>query len=380
MIYFDNAATSYPKPERVARSVNGYFRLYGANPGRGGYRMSMDTAEMVYSCREAVRALFGARAPENTVFTQNCTHALNLAIKGVMSAGGHMIISDLEHNSVSRPAQALSDKGIASYSVAATYADDEKTVRSFESLIRPDTKLIACTHASNVFGFVLPVEGIARMARDHGVLMLVDAAQTAGVLDINVQRAGMDFLCAAGHKGLMGPTGTGVLVTHLGEQLDTVFEGGTGSSSILLTQPDYMPERLETGTVNTMGIAALKAGVDYVRLTGPANIYRHEMDIIIYLYDNLKRIKGVKLYTQRPVIGRSVPVLSFNLEGKSAEDTVAELASMDIAVRGGLHCAPLAHKKMGTIEGGTVRVSPGHFNTIQEARRFCAAIQKILGF
>lgn len=378
MIYFDNAATSYPKPREVALAANLYFGRCGANPGRGGYKMSLDTAEMVYSCRESICALLGARDAEHVVFTQNCTHALNLAIKGVMLGGGHMIISDLEHNSVARPAQTLMDAGIAQVSIARTFMDEEETVQSFRSLLRPDTRLIVCTHASNVFGYVLPIEKIARMAHENGVLMLVDAAQSAGVLEIDLSAMGLDFLCAAGHKGLMGPTGTGLLITARGEELQTIIEGGTGSSSILLSQPMEMPERLESGTVNTLGIGMLKAGVEYVRAKGVSRIYKHEMALIRSIYEQLSAMRGVILYTAKPVLGKSVPVLSFNIEGMAAEETVERLAQQGFAVRGGLHCSPLAHRKMGTQKGGTVRISTGSANTVREADAFCRAIQKIL--
>jgi len=377
MIYFDNAATSFPKPKRVAQAACQSFTEYGANPGRSGHQMSMQTAIKVYDARENLAELFGLQSPEEVVFTSNCTHAVNIAIKGLMRKGDHVIISDLEHNAVLRPVHTLAQRGLITYSVAETFADPKLTVASFAAHIRPDTRMIACTHASNVFGTILPIEEIGRLCRDRDILYLVDAAQTAGVLEIDPLSLGIDFLCVAGHKGLYGPPGTGALMTPLGSLLDTIIEGGTGSFSANFDQPREMPDRLESGTVNTMGILGLGAGVAFVREKTCKAIYTHEMKLATELFSQLKSMPKIVLYTPDFGFGTHVPVVSFNIKGQSSEQTTAQLDEAGFALRGGLHCAPLAHRKMRTLEVGTARISIGAFNTIAHVHKLCDAIGKI---
>lgn len=380
MIYFDNAATTFPKPRRVYDSVLEAMERYGANPGRSGHKLSLDTAVKVYETRELVASLFHAENPEDVVFTANCTHALNLALKGSLKRGDHVILSDLEHNSVSRPIHALSTKGVITYSVARVYEDDdEKTVQSFRQLIRRNTKMIACTHGSNVWGIRVPIEKLGALAQEYDILLLVDAAQTAGVVPIDMQKSGIDFLCAAGHKSLYGPSGTGILITPLGSAMNCLIEGGTGNLSAQLEQPAGMPERLESGTVNTAGIIGLGAGISYVQEKGVENIYRQSMQLGRKIYEGLGNTKGVTLYTGDFAEGRYLPVISFNIEGMASEDVTAKLSDMGFAVRGGLHCAPFAHEKMGTLESGAVRISIGGFNTKQQAGRLLSAVGKITG-
>ena len=226
---------------------------FGANPGRSGHQMSMDTAEAIYECRREAASFFGAPSPDDVAFTINCTHAVNLALKGILKPGDHVVTSNLEHNAMMRPLEALRRKGISYTAAKVEPGDDDQTIRNFEEAIRPNTKMIACMHASNVFGVRLPIERLGELAKKRGLFFLVDAAQTAGILPIHMQEMGIDFLCIPGHKGLYGPMGTGMLVTDCGEKLDTLLEGGTGSRSVELTQPLYMPDRLESGTVNTPG-------------------------------------------------------------------------------------------------------------------------------
>ena len=377
MIYFDNGATSFPKPKRVAMAVGEAFTRYGANPGRSSHAMSMEAAVKVFEARENIAGLFGLQSPEEVVFTTNCTHAVNLAIKGAVRAGDHVIISDLEHNAVSRPIHTLAARGMITYSIAQTFTDPQQTVASFASLIRPNTRLIACTHASNAFGTILPIEEIGRLCRDRDVLLLVDAAQSAGVLDINPRAWGIDFLCIAGHKSLYGPSGTGLLITPLGSFLDTVIEGGTGSFSDSLEQPADMPDRLESGTANTMGILGLGAGVSFVRENTCKAIYIHEMKLAAEIFSQLKAMPSIILYAPDFGFGTHVPVVSFNIAGKPSEETTALLSDMGFALRGGLHCAPLAHNKMGTMETGAARISVGAFNTLEQALGLCEAIRRI---
>lgn len=377
MIYFDNAATSFPKPQAVKNAVDEVLLRYGANPGRSGHTLAAETAEKVYETRERVAAFFGAGDVEEVVFALNCTHAINMVLKGILCRGDHVIISDLEHNAVLRPVHAMAEQGIIEYSIAETFDDTAQTVASFENAIRPNTKVIISMHASNVFGIKLPIEALGAMAKKHGIYFVVDAAQTAGIEPIHMQDMKIDFLCVAGHKGLYGPSGTGLLLTPYGAKLRPLIEGGTGSVSYEYAQPDFMPDHLESGTMNTMGVLGLGAGLDFVTRCKPQCISQREMQVLCCIYEALKRCEGIKLYTDKPAAERQVAVLSFNLEGLTSEETAALLNEAGFAVRAGLQCAPLAHKKFGTIQGGTVRVSVGAFNTVEQGYAFGCAMQKI---
>lgn len=377
MIYLDNSATSYPKPPQVMAAVSNAMREFGANPGRSGYSMSMRTTAAVYECRKAAAEFFGAAGPECVVFQPSCTQAINLVIKGCLKSGDHAVISDLEHNAVVRPLSELSKKGV-SYSVARVYpADSDKTTDSFRRAITPDTKLVVCTQASNVFGIRLPVERIAAMCHQYGAKICVDCAQSAGIVPINVLQSGIDYLCCAGHKGLYGPMGTGLLVfKDPTDKLATLIEGGTGTHSRSLFQPDDPPERYESGTQNVPGIIGLHAGIRFVAAHGVEKIYKAEMDKIIRLYEQLSKINGVKLYTSAPQPPWYLPVLSFNIDGTDSEAVGEYLAKSGIAVRCGLHCAPLAHEKMQT-GSGTVRVSPSVFTRTQEIDTLTARVKDL---
>ena len=376
MIYFDNAATSWPKPLSVRQAVTDAMERYGANPGRAGHRMSIDTAVMVTRTRELAAKLFGLSRPEQAVFTQNCTHALNIVIQGLLRPGDHVIISDLEHNSVLRPVYRLAREGEITFDIARTVpGDPDATVEAFARCIRPRTRLMVCTHGSNVFGFVQPVEKLAALAREKGILLVVDAAQTAGLLDIPVEKWGIDYLCTAGHKGLYGPSGTGLLLVNNPQLPRPLTVGGTGSLSARGEQPDFLPDALESGTVNTAGIIGLGAGLEFVLSEGTDTLLRREMKLMDRLWERLSGQKGVELYTDKP----QLPVLSFTLKGQASEDTAALLDQAGAAVRAGLHCAPLAHNKMGTMERGTVRASLGAFNTAHEADAFCDKVLALVG-
>lgn len=378
MIYLDNAATTFPKPRGVPYAVYRAMRVYGANPGRAGHDMAMDTSEQIYICRRDLAEYFGANAPEDVSFTVNCTYALNTAIKGVVSNGDHVITSNLEHNAVMRPLERLRTDGIITYSTAQVYpGNPQKTLEAFEKLIRPNTKLIVCMHVSNVFGVVLPIEQLGAMAKRHGLYFIVDAAQSAGVLPIDVKRCHIDCLCAPGHKGLYGPMGTGLLVCETPEAVRTLIEGGTGSLSKLLTQPETTPDKFESGTVNTPGIIGLKAGLDFVKRTGTQQIYTHEMEQMEKLYSGLAEIAGVKLYTPAPKPGSYAPVLSFNVRGLHSEQTAQELNSMGIATRAGLHCAGMAHRAYGTLSSGTVRIAPSAFTTARDVSGLLKSVLQI---
>lgn len=361
MIYLDNAATSGIKPPVVISAVDTALRKFSANPGRSGYKTAMDTAYKIYDIRTKIKDFFGADAGENVVFTPNCTYALNCVIKGGFS--GHIVTSDVEHNAVMRPLWKLSKDGKMRFTVAKTYpGDDEKTVESFKNAIKSDTSLVICTHASNVTGAVNPIGQIGELCFEKGIPFAVDAAQSAGVIPIDMKNMHIDYLCVAAHKGLYAPMGTGILIARKPLH-NTVVEGGTGTSSLSFTQPEDMPERMESGTVNVPGILGIGAGVDYVKQKGIDNLYSHEMRLTQYLYRKLTENKKIILYTPFPEMHKFAPVIPFNVKDMPSEETAQYLAGKNIAVRSGLHCAPTAHKKLGTESSGTVRVSIGGFNT-----------------
>lgn len=370
MINFDNSATSFPKPPEVRKAVLKALDVYGGNPGRGGHKLSLDTAEKVYDVRQSAAELFGAQA-ENTVFTANCTMALNMAVKGIMDGGGHIIISGYEHNAVLRPVYAMAKARRVTFSLLPVYDDDDRTIEELRRLIRNDTRCVCCTVASNVSGRILPYREIARVCRAHGICFIADAAQAAGLLPVTLND-GFDFICTAGHKALYGPPGTGLLVSNGEYTLSTIIEGGTGTNSADPEQGDQMPERLESGTVNTAGILGLGAGIEFVKQKTPAALMKKELELVRRFENSAGRIPGVKLYP----CARRVPISSFNLRGMNSQALSMKLSERGFALRGGLHCAGLAHRSMGTLNQGTVRLSPGAFSTAKEIDMLAAALRE----
>ncbi len=370
MIYWDNAATTYPKPPAVQQAVAAALRQYGANPGRGGHAMSLATSEQLYRCREAAAAFFGLSDPTGVIFTPNCTASLNYVIRALLADGGRVVISDLEHNAVWRPVYALSPR-FPRYDVAAWDADEDALVENFRRAIRRDTRLIVCTHASNVFGVTFPVKRLAELAHAYGLPLCVDAAQSAGVLPLHMEQDGIDYLCVAAHKGLYAPMGTGLLLCRERERVTPLLRGGTGSYSRRPEQPQELPDRLESGTPNTPGLCGLLAGLIFIQNQGRERIYRHELGLLQQMYDRLQGRPGIRLYTPRPEPGKSAPVLSLNVEGIPSEQVGERLAAADIAVRAGLHCAPLAHTRFGTLPDGTVRLAPSAFSNAKEVEQIC---------
>jgi cysteine desulfurase family protein len=309
-------------------------------------------------------------------FTLNATDALNLALKGVLRPGGHVVTTSMEHNSVVRPLRKLEADGVAISFVAAS-SEGLISLEDLAAAFTPTTRLVAITHASNVTGTLQPVADIGRLCRERGVLLLVDAAQTAGVFPIDVQEMGIDLLAFPGHKGLIGPPGTGGLIVGEGISLETVREGGTGSQSDSEEQPGFMPDRLETGTLNTVGIAGLGAGLRFIEETGQKRIQEHENTLVQRLLRGLAAIRGVRLYGPPPGAERASAV-SFNLAGWEPQDAAAVLdATFDLQCRAGLHCAPLAHRTLGTVPAGTVRFSPGFFNTEAEIDTALDAVSQL---
>ena len=379
MIYLDNAATTYPKPPQVISTLANAQRNMGANPGRSGHKMSIAAAGEMYRCRAAAAEFFNAPGPECVAFTLNCTVAINMVLKGLLKPGDHVVTSCLEHNAVMRPLQALSEERDITFTQAEVVpGDNDATIVNFRNALRPETALIMCTQASNVWGIRVPVERIAALGKEYGIPIAIDCAQSAGVVPIDIQDSRFDYLCVAGHKGLYGPMGTGMLVTAGGTLPKTLIEGGTGTMSDSFEQPDMMPERLESGTPNLPGIAGLRTGIAFVQSKGVGTISAHEMKLIQALYDRLSRLNGVILYTSRPEPAHFVPVLSFNVQGMSSEEIGQKLNEMNVAIRPGLHCAPAAHRFMGTLKQGAVRVSPSAFSTFNEINLFVLDLMKIM--
>lgn len=374
MIYLDNSATTYPKPKLVIDSFNKTFYNFGANAGRGFYEMAIKTTEQIFNTRKKVCNFFGCDSPEKVIFTYNCTMALNLAIKGIARKGGHFIISDLEHNSVLRTVEKLKTDGICDYSIAKIDNNDSKTIQNFSECIRKNTIAIICTGASNVFGIVTPYNELAKLAHKNNILFILDAAQIAGVLPVSIENNGIDILCCAGHKGLYGPTGTGIMIINNETLMNTIIEGGTGSNSMSVQQPDIIPDRFESGTPNVQGIIALGKGVDFVNSIGVERIYNHEKKLTEYLCEELNKISKIELYASNR---KSAPILSFNLKNMHSEEVAQRLSAYNIAVRAGLHCAPLAHQKMKTQESGTVRISPSVFTKKKDIDFLIKCVRKI---
>ncbi len=377
MIYFDNAATTFPKPSCVVSAMASAQSLYGANPGRGGHYMTMKAGKKVFSCRSALSEFFSA-PEERVIFTNNCTTALNMAIKGSVRNGGHVLISSLEHNSVLRPVHKLSQQGRITYDVFEVDPLSEgETFRNFMKLVKDYTSLVVCTAVSNVFGTVLPFVKIGNYCRTHKIRFVLDGAQAAGSHRINLQNMPVDILCVPGHKGLLGPMGTGVLVLGENTDLDSFCEGGTGSNSLFENQPDFYPDKLESGTVNLPGIAGLYEGIKYIKgYGGEYAVLQKEQGLIKILREDLSVIKNVRVYDEM-LSGTPSNVLSLNVSDYHSEQVAEYLDKLGIAVRAGYHCSYLAHKTYGTEEKGTVRISTGIFNTKKDIKTLSFYLNKI---
>lgn len=376
MIYLDNAATSFPKPAEVIKAVDLSMKLYGANPGRSGHKMSVDAAFQVYKCREMLDSFFNGYGVELVSFFPNCTYALNTAIKGIVKKGDHIIISSLEHNSVLRPVHKLKEEGVAEYSVFSVTEAIEETLENFREAFKENTKLCVVTAVSNVFGNILPLKELSEIAHKRGALFFVDGAQGAGVVELDMKKQGIDCLCIPGHKGLLGPMGTGALL-HKNLPFSSIIEGGTGTASFDFSQPEMYPERLESGTLNVPGIYGLKKGVEIVSKRGVSNIFQRESLLCRTLYKGLKEISEVKLYQGNYDPELFAPLVSFNVGDLHSEQISAYLNEKGIAVRGGFHCAPLAHISNNTQKQGAVRVSPSVFNTEKDINFLLNLVRKI---
>jgi len=379
IIYLDNAATSWPKPAGVAQAIADFITCIGANPGRAGHRLSTAAAELVYDTRALLAEMFGAEDPLRVVFCKNVTEALNTILRGLLRPGDHVITGSMEHNSVMRPLRALERQGVELTVVPASPAGVLQP-RHFEHALRPHTRLIVLNHASNVVGTLAPVREVGQIAREHGIWLVVDAAQTAGVYPIHMPADNIDILCFTGHKGLLGPQGTGGFI--LGERvpadaIEPLMRGGTGSRSEEEHQPEFLPDRFESGTLNAAGIAGLKAGLEFLREEGIQKVRAHEMALTRRLLDGLRAIAGVQVYgTGDPA--QQVAVVSFNIAGMSPSEAALALdEEFGILCRVGLHCAPAAHRTIGTFPQGTIRFSPGYFTTSQDIDRALEAVETL---
>lgn len=377
MIYFDNTATSWPKPPEVIRTMTRFMTQVGASPGRSAHRLSIEAGRIVYAAREALAQLFGAPDSLHIVFGGNATEALNLALRGLLRPGDHVVTSSMEHNAVMRPLRALEAMGVA-VSVVRCSPEGVLDPADMEAALHPATKLIVLNHASNVVGTLLPVRDVAAMARQHGSLLLVDAAQTAGAYPIDVRADQIDLLVFTGHKALFGPQGTGGLV--IGQRVDIgelrpLKWGGTGSRSEHEKQPDFLPDKYESGTLNAVGLAGLAAGVRFVLETDVERIRQHEVALTQQLIEGLRRIPAVTVYGGLDA-ARQTATVSFNVSGLEPSEVGLRLdEEYGIMCRVGLHCAPAAHRTIGSFPTGTVRFGLSYFNTIEEIEMAVEAVR-----
>jgi cysteine desulfurase family protein len=379
MTYLDNAATSFPKPEGVYAAMDRFARHDLANPGRSGHKMALASEHALADARHRLNRFFNGRNPDRWAFTLNGTDALNMAFKGALNDGDHVVTTNLEHNSVSRPLVALAEAGRITLTRVAADSGGTVDPDAIRAALTPRTKLVAVTHASNVLGTVQPVAEIGRIARERDILFLVDAAQTAGAVPLAVQAACVDLLALPGHKSLLGPTGTGALYVGTRVNLRPWREGGTGGDSLTPTQPTDFPHQLEGGTPNVLGVVGLVAGLDFVEERGVAAILKHELDLCERLRAGLLALPGFEVFGHADV-SRRVGTLSFRCEALAAPELAGILdQSFDVAVRPGLHCAPYVHTALGTAPDGLVRVSPGPFSTEAHIDHLLGALGEITG-
>jgi cysteine desulfurase family protein len=376
MIYLDNAATSYPKPNSVYQNVMKAMTEYGANPGRGSHSMAIEGARVIYETRELLAQLFNLDDPMRAIFTFNATDGLNQAIKGVLNSGDHVITTTMEHNSVLRPIKELEKYGVENTIVQCS-PDGSLSVDDIEAAVKENTKLVVITHVSNLTGTIMPVEKVGQMCRDRNILFLVDGSQSAGVLDIDMKRFNIDLLAVPGHKGLLGPQGTGALLINCDTEIRHLREGGTGSESSSMIQPDFYPDKLESGTHNLPGIAGLNAGLKYILNYGTKSIYSHEKDLLDIFINEMKKNTKISIYGPQDISDRC-GVVPVNIKGIDSSEVAYRLdTEYGIAVRPGLHCAPLAHKTIGTEKIGAVRFGIGPFNTRADIMSAVKALNNI---
>ena len=371
-IYLDNAATSYPKPESVYKRIDHILRHIGGNPGRSGHRMAMDASRVIFEARESAARLFNIKDASRVAFTKNATEAINIAFKGILKPGDHVVTTTIEHNAVVKPLKRMQGQGVKVTRVAAD-KDGRVSPVEIENAITKHTKLVSVVHASNVFGAVLPVAEIGKICRKKNILFMIDAAQTAGAMPIDVEALNVDILAATGHKSLFGSQGTGLVYVKEGIEPLPLVDGGTAEDNDMLE----MPDRLESGTMNTPGIGGLGTGIEFLLKERVEKIRQYEEELIRQILEGLSDIKGIEIIGPSDEKNRT-HLVSFNIEGKDPSDIGYRLDNeFGIMTRCGLHCAPYAHKTAGTYPHGAVRVSPGYFNTQKEIEEFLKAVREI---
>ena len=380
IFYLDNAATSFPKPKSVINEVSKCLFEYCGNAGRSSHKLSLRAAEKIYECREQICELVNAPLPESVIFVPSCTYGLNLIIKGLLDAGDHVLISDMEHNSVLRPIQKLASEGKITFDVFSALSLEDKTdeaiIESIKNKLRKNTKLIICNHQSNVCSYSLPVDKIGTLCKKMGIFFALDVAQSIGHTPIDMQKMNINYLSAPGHKGLLGPQGSAFVVINSQNVLKTLVEGGSGVLSLDSEMPTFLPERHEAGTLPLPAIAGLCEGIKEVKMRKIDEISAHERELFNYLQNGLLNIKHVALYA--PNFAGST--LSFNIEGVPAQRICSALSDENICIRSGFHCSPLAHSSLGTTEIGTARVSLGVFNTKNDVDKLLFAVNNLCKF
>lgn len=375
MIYLDNAATTMQKPEAVIRAVTDALCTMG-NAGRGGHDASLDASRIIYDTRERLAQLFHAESPKQIVFTMNSTESLNIAIKGIIEKGDHVITTALEHNSVLRPLYEMEEKG-AELTILSSDRQGRIDYADFEKNIKANTKAIICTHGSNLTGNLVDIKRIGEIAKKHGILFVVDASQTAGVFPIDVQEMYIDILCFTGHKGLLGPQGTGGMYVREGVAVKPLLSGGSGVQTYSKTHPAQMPTALEAGTLNAHGLAGLRAAIGYLEETGLEHIREKEQELMWHFYEGITKIPGVTVYGDFSQEERCA-IVTLNIRDYDSSEVSDALAMhYGISTRPGAHCAPLMHQALGTVEQGAVRFSFSHFNTMEEVDTAIAAIREL---
>ncbi len=378
-IYLDNASTTFPKAPNVANAMANYLTNYGININRGSYALAYDVEDIIYTTRQRLNNVFNGHDPSHVIFTQNVTMSLNMVIKGLLKAGDHILVSSMEHNAVMRPLTQLLDKGIT-FDIISCDVTGSIQLESIETLIRPNTVAMIINHASNVCGTVQPIESIGAICKAHNLHFIVDAAQTAGVIPIDVKACHIDALCFTGHKGLLGPQGIGgiIFTKEMAQTLTPLIAGGTGSFSHLETMPTNMPDAFEAGTLNLPGIIGLNEGLSYIESVGMENIHNHELALTKTFLEGLRSITGVNIIGKQDIQDRTA-VVSITIDGMDPASIAYELESTyHIMTRVGLHCAPRAHQTLGTYPEGTVRFSFGYANTLEEVDIALSALHTIL--
>jgi cysteine desulfurase family protein len=377
MIYFDNAATSWPKPPEVIAAMTDFMERAGANPGRSGHRMSLEAGRIVFNAREKVAELFKIRDSSRVIFALNGTYGINLGIKGLLRERDHVVVTSMEHNSVMRPLRHLEEMKKIKITVVQCQRNGQLDLDDLRKALEEKAALVIATHASNVTGGIMPVREIERLAKEHDAVFMVDACQSAGSLPIDVEAMGIDLLAFTGHKGMLGPQGAGGLYIREGIELEPLVQGGTGSNSEQEIQPDFLPDRYESGTLNTVAIAGLGAGVEYLLKAGIRKVREKEKALVRKLIQGMKLIEGIEVYGPEDAENR-IAICSFNLKGKDPGQVGYLLdREFEIMCRVGLQCAPAAHRTIGTFPQGTVRFSLGYFNQEEEIDAALDALGKI---